>query len=163
MSRNQVQKLQDHVTRLIVALQHVDLNTQSDRIALNASQAQLRNIRQIYAISKAARARAENDLHEKRQKHSICRVILSREQKLHQETRKSLNCVWRTHTRLSEILYKLSFHDEYRTTNQSSEHLDVRDLMLKLETKANKIAKLEIFLKKMRSKTISNNFENQVR
>lgn len=78
MARDQVLELQGQIARLTAALQHSGHNAQSDRVALNRSQAHLKELQNGYAILEESRARVENDLNEERQEHLVCRNALIR-------------------------------------------------------------------------------------
>ena len=132
----------------MTALQHAGWCAQQDRIALNKSHKHLNELQVDYNIVETIRARCENDLHEKRQKHEACKETLDQKQRHHNDTKKDLNCVWNAHNRLREIISKHS--DQMTIEIEHGLHLKIADLILELKAKAIKISCLESFLMQVR-------------
>lgn len=103
-SQQQIAKLSSDVTMFTAALQNAGVIAQGDRIALNTSHEHLRELQSRYDTLKLASKRSENNLHAERQEHQLCQETLIHERMRHEETEKTLRCVWDAKSRLMEIL-----------------------------------------------------------
>ena len=134
------------MVRLNAAIQHAGINAQSDRVALNKSQTHLQELQHSYSMSETARAKYENQLHEERQEHRLTQENLNQERRQLQETQRNLGWVWSAHTRLGDILSRVSGHDFGRSARNDVAPWNISDLLLELEAKTTKIAELQATL-----------------
>ncbi len=89
-TRLQIGELQVQITRLNRTLQHAGTNAQNDRIALNKFHIYLQELQNGYNISKAARAKYENQLHEERLEYCLIEETLSQKRHYAEKVEKNL-------------------------------------------------------------------------
>ena len=151
INKQQVQSLSHYNSLLHKALHHAGLNSQKDRIALNKSHEQLQELQVGFSQSEISRAQIENALNEERQDHRMCQESLSQEQVRHNETRKHLDCIWSSHTRLGEIVSHIHCNIDGEKKDDYAEY-NITSLIFELEAKASKLSMLESDLSQERMK-----------
>lgn len=114
------------------ALHHAGATAQNDRIALNKSHEQFKELQIRYVACK-------HNLDSESQQHQVCQESLRHECIRHQETEKNLNCVWNANNRLAELVSQVHFQADGKPDTP----LDVTSLVIEVEAKATKIADLE--------------------
>lgn len=95
------------MTRFNEVLQHANINAQNDRIIFNKSHIHLQEFQYDYDVSKIAKVKFENQLHEERQEHRLIEEALSQERHYAQEVERNLRWVWSAYDRLREILFRI--------------------------------------------------------
>lgn len=144
MAAQQIQALKSDVVQLKAALQHIGYTSQQDRIALNKSHDHMKQLEETFLQSETVRARIENQLHEEQQEHRMCQANLDHERKRHEDTEKSLECIWNAHHQLQDIMSKVNcVVDE----GIQSINYNVTDLALEVAAKSQKIHDLETQIK----------------
>ncbi|KAL6714246.1 hypothetical protein ACLMJK_007669 [Lecanora helva] len=143
MAKQQIHSLNGHVLQLHAALQHAGYNTQQDRRALNKSYEHMKELQDCFQQSESSRARIENDLHDERQEHQMCRENLDYERKRSIETEKHLDGVWESHFRLTEVLSKVKCRIGPEDPDMT---YDIADLIGETTAKGQRIRQLEDLL-----------------
>ncbi|KAL9045013.1 MAG: hypothetical protein Q9214_001893 [Letrouitia sp. 1 TL-2023] len=140
---DQVHHLNHQVAYLSAALQLSGMTAQNDRIALNRANAQLAELQQAFNELQVARAKLDNDIHEERQEHRLAQEALAHERLHHTETEKNLNCVWKAHSRLGEVVTELQTAADAARDVKTDPSVDVGKLIMELESKSLYIRNLE--------------------
>ena len=132
------------------ALHHAGATSQKDRVALNKAHEHLNELQAGFRQSDTARARLENELHEERQEHRMCKEDLDHERARYKQTEKSLECIWNSHNKLGEIMSRVECEVDSNVQQVSRMRYNITELVLELAGKSQRIENLESTLEQTR-------------
>ena len=136
---DQIHQLNHQVAASAAALQHAGSAALDDRAALNAAHAQLDTMQHSYAELQVTLARVSNKSHEESQELRQLQESSYRNRLQTLEMERNLDCVWKAHARMGEIVSHCASHAE----DVSSSPVDVGRLVMELESKSLRIRALE--------------------
>ncbi|KAI4270718.1 MAG: hypothetical protein LQ337_006517 [Flavoplaca oasis] len=135
---DQVHQLNHQVASCSAALQHAGVSAQNDRKALNSVNAQLVDLQGSYAQLQVRLARVDNKSHEEGQEVHELQNTLNQNRHRILELEQNLDCVWKAHARMGEIVSDCAAQD-----GRAPSTVDVGHLLLELESKTLRIQHLE--------------------
>lgn len=141
-----ISNLNQHIEELRAALHHAGVTSQKDRIALNNAHDHQKMLEKAFEACEQARTSCENVLHAERQEFRACQEALTHERIRHEETDKSLICVWNANSRLEKLFSSIQSETDNNNANSSFDLCDVPNLLLEIEAKALRISQLEAII-----------------
>ncbi|KAL8856888.1 MAG: hypothetical protein Q9178_006477 [Gyalolechia marmorata] len=135
---DQIHQLNHQVASCSAALQHAGVASQNDRKALNSVNAQLVDLQSSYTQLQVTLAKVDNKNHEEGQEVHELQNTLNQNRLRILELEQNLDCVWKAHARMGEIVSDCATQD-----GRGVPTIDVGQLLLELESKALRIQDLE--------------------
>ncbi len=132
---------------------HAGLTSQKERIALNSAYEKMARIEACLFESEEAQASFENQLYDKGQELHMYQANLEHERTRILDLEKQLDCVWRSHTKLDEILSKVEFHLDDQVETQTRMSYNITELVFEVAAK-------EQLIHEMQSKLVQNEGEH---
>ena len=129
------------------------MTSQKDRVALNNSHNQVRQLESGFQESQTAQANLAQELQSERQEHRLCQENLQHELVRHHETERVLESVWSAHARLGEVLSQVNCYADGETEGKS---YNVAELVLEVSAKTDKIHELESKLEQAKNEYVTN-------
>lgn len=134
-AQKDVQNLKAQIMQLEGHVSYAGIVSEKDRMALNGAHEELARLSACLYESEEVQASLENQLFDRQQEVQMLHENIEHERTRSRDTERELGAVWRSHTRLDEIMSKVEFHVDDGVESHDRMYYNITELVFETAIK----------------------------